>query len=373
MSYNEEREQSEVLTVEEAARLMNYTPQRVRQLLREGKLKGNKVEGGRKWLIPRREIDLFCQTPQGLTVNQVAADKTEGGEGLVSSSEAQAHEQLLRELARQLFEQFRLNLLQVVQTEQVGVAPARLYAAAPWRVEGLLESIPDPDTNIGGNSGLEIDRKVSPPEVFLVVEKNHAFPRLIDHLTWAIPQVQLAREMWRKNLSYAVSSAMTLWEELRRRPDLANERWVELEDWTTASHGLLSDFTQSAVAAVCGARWPEIDGGRFRDGHLTILEDARGSAGDRVYQLSWETQEPVNRRIGLAISHDRDWLEHLKDLHQSLRQELEGHQEVVHLGRALWEALKYERDLRSNLNVVLQAEKFPGTCQDCPPVYSFGG
>ncbi|HZA21066.1 MAG TPA: helix-turn-helix domain-containing protein, partial [Dehalococcoidia bacterium] len=166
MSYNEEREQSEVLTVEEAARLMNYTPQRVRQLLREGKLKGNKVEGGRKWLIPRREIDLFCQTPQGLTVNQVAADKTEGGEGLVSSSEAQAHEQLLRELARQLFEQFRLNLLQVVQTEQVGVAPARLYAAAPWRVEGLLESIPDPDTNIGGNSGLEIDRKVSPPEVF---------------------------------------------------------------------------------------------------------------------------------------------------------------------------------------------------------------
>jgi excisionase family DNA binding protein len=50
-------DQSDFLTVEQAAERLGYSPRWVRQLLREKKLQGIKVEGGRKWLIPRGEID----------------------------------------------------------------------------------------------------------------------------------------------------------------------------------------------------------------------------------------------------------------------------------------------------------------------------
>ena len=58
----EAREGSEVITVKEAAVLINYTEQRVTQLLREGKLLGQRVSGGAKWLVPRNEIDRLLGT-----------------------------------------------------------------------------------------------------------------------------------------------------------------------------------------------------------------------------------------------------------------------------------------------------------------------
>lgn len=65
MSSDGEKEQSEILTVGEAARGLNYSEQMVRQLLREGKPEGKKIEGGRRWLIPRGEIDRYLGTSNG--------------------------------------------------------------------------------------------------------------------------------------------------------------------------------------------------------------------------------------------------------------------------------------------------------------------
>jgi hypothetical protein len=62
------------------------------------------------------------------------------------SPEEKAHQEQLRELAVRLSEQARLNLMQVVRTEQIGGAMARLDAALPL----LPELKPDPDKDLGG-------------------------------------------------------------------------------------------------------------------------------------------------------------------------------------------------------------------------------
>lgn len=54
---NEGSEERRFLTVEEVAATLNYSPERIRQLLRKRRLKGDKL--GRKWLIPKEEIDRF--------------------------------------------------------------------------------------------------------------------------------------------------------------------------------------------------------------------------------------------------------------------------------------------------------------------------
>ncbi len=51
--------ESEYITVEEAAKRIGYSDSRVRQMLRAGKLKGERTPDGRKWLIPKAEFFRF--------------------------------------------------------------------------------------------------------------------------------------------------------------------------------------------------------------------------------------------------------------------------------------------------------------------------
>ena len=48
-------------TLQEAALQLRYCDRSVRQFLKEGKLKGLKVLGGRKWLIPEDAIEEFLK------------------------------------------------------------------------------------------------------------------------------------------------------------------------------------------------------------------------------------------------------------------------------------------------------------------------
>lgn len=50
----------QLLTVEEAARLLKLTPYTIRRLLNKGKLPGRKIGGGRQWRIIREDLP-----PQG--------------------------------------------------------------------------------------------------------------------------------------------------------------------------------------------------------------------------------------------------------------------------------------------------------------------
>src|SRR5919106_1689036 len=64
-------DQSDCLSVRQAAQQLGYSPRRVRQLLREGKLQGHKVEGGRKWLIPKPAMDRYLHIPQDVPQSDI--------------------------------------------------------------------------------------------------------------------------------------------------------------------------------------------------------------------------------------------------------------------------------------------------------------
>ena len=67
MSWDDDRDQSDFLTVQQAARQLGYSDRRVRQLLNEGRLQGHKVDLGRKWLIAREQIGRLSHTRHGPT------------------------------------------------------------------------------------------------------------------------------------------------------------------------------------------------------------------------------------------------------------------------------------------------------------------
>jgi excisionase family DNA binding protein len=64
-------DQSDCLSVGQAAQQLGYSPRRVRQLLREGKLQGHKVERGRKWLIPKQAMDRYLHIPQDVLQSDI--------------------------------------------------------------------------------------------------------------------------------------------------------------------------------------------------------------------------------------------------------------------------------------------------------------
>ena len=283
--------------------------------------------------------------------------------------EEKAHKEQLRELAVQLSEQARLNLMQVVRTEQIGGAMARLDTALPVKVAGLPELKLNPDTELGGNRGLIINRIASPPSISLVVEKHHAFHNLIEHLTEAFP-VGPAFDGWKDGFSSAISIAMDLAQELRQLPELANEPWLEPEELATAKYGLLSHFTQTAVALACASHYPEIDVSHLRDGDFEITAEIQSSTGERYYKLSWKTPARFGLAFGLAIADDAETLKILESYHQNLCQALKENRQVTLLIRALKEAMDYERHLQGALTQVLRAESFPGRCPGCRPYTS---
>jgi excisionase family DNA binding protein len=51
----------DLLTVDEAARLLKLTPYTIRRLLKEGRLPGKKVGGGRQWRINRDELESYFE------------------------------------------------------------------------------------------------------------------------------------------------------------------------------------------------------------------------------------------------------------------------------------------------------------------------
>jgi excisionase family DNA binding protein len=64
-------DQSDCLSVGQAAQQLRYSPRRVRQLLVEGTLRGIKVEGGRKWLIPKQAMYRYLHFPQDVQESDV--------------------------------------------------------------------------------------------------------------------------------------------------------------------------------------------------------------------------------------------------------------------------------------------------------------
>lgn len=55
---------TEVITCEEAARLLGYTVQHVRRLVRDGKLQGVKL--GRDWVLSRDSVDRLLAANENL-------------------------------------------------------------------------------------------------------------------------------------------------------------------------------------------------------------------------------------------------------------------------------------------------------------------
>ncbi|HEX9990516.1 MAG TPA: helix-turn-helix domain-containing protein [Chloroflexia bacterium] len=51
----------DLLTVDEAAKLLKLTPYTIRRLLNEGRLPGKKVGGGRQWRISREELERYFE------------------------------------------------------------------------------------------------------------------------------------------------------------------------------------------------------------------------------------------------------------------------------------------------------------------------
>ena len=58
---------SEVITTAEAARLLGYTPQHVRRLVRDGRLEGTKI--GRDWVILRDSISAYLAARDNLNLD----------------------------------------------------------------------------------------------------------------------------------------------------------------------------------------------------------------------------------------------------------------------------------------------------------------
>ncbi len=52
----------QVLTPDEAARILKVSPQTVRRWLRDGSIKGTKVGGGKLWRISQATIDNFLES-----------------------------------------------------------------------------------------------------------------------------------------------------------------------------------------------------------------------------------------------------------------------------------------------------------------------
>ncbi len=53
--------EEKLYTVKDASRIVHYCERRVQQWLKEGKLNGLKVPGGRKWLIPKDALEEFLK------------------------------------------------------------------------------------------------------------------------------------------------------------------------------------------------------------------------------------------------------------------------------------------------------------------------
>jgi excisionase family DNA binding protein len=51
----------ELYTLQQVARRFHYSDRRIRQWLKEGKLKGFQLPGGRKWLIPKSAAEEFLK------------------------------------------------------------------------------------------------------------------------------------------------------------------------------------------------------------------------------------------------------------------------------------------------------------------------
>ena len=49
----------EMLTVEEVAKVLKLSPYTVRELLKEGKLPGRKIGGGRQWRVSRDDLEVY--------------------------------------------------------------------------------------------------------------------------------------------------------------------------------------------------------------------------------------------------------------------------------------------------------------------------
>ena len=126
MSSIEKNDRSEFLTVQEVARLTNYDHRRIRQFLREGKLQGHKLEGGRKWIIPRGEIDLILRTSRAVTELEGEQSNQANSRDAGISSRALVMEQSghwpgLRKTAATLQEQLSAPLHQHLGLEEWGI------------------------------------------------------------------------------------------------------------------------------------------------------------------------------------------------------------------------------------------------------------
>jgi len=55
---------SEYMTTDEAAKVLGYSPEYVRRMLRKGKLPSEKM--GRLWLIPRDAVEEYKEAVKGL-------------------------------------------------------------------------------------------------------------------------------------------------------------------------------------------------------------------------------------------------------------------------------------------------------------------
>lgn len=80
-------EPTELLTVQEAAKILGVIPRRILQFIKEGRLPANKV--GRPWFIVRSDLDAFkkISRPSG---NQTGLPRTPTPESIAKRKKAKA-------------------------------------------------------------------------------------------------------------------------------------------------------------------------------------------------------------------------------------------------------------------------------------------
>ena len=202
----------ELLTVLQTTKLLHLSDGHVRQLLRDGNLKGSHM--GRKWLIPRGEIESF-----GSGGGDSSAQEDAG------QAERSGHWPKMRDMAQDLGERARLG------------APLAELLDFPWRTwpdySGAIALNPWPDQTISVRA-----------------EGYPIFRALTEHLP--TDQVWSYLGQWKSALAGLRKDLYDLTDRVKgqaevKRPDA---RWLSREQVWSGEGGLTDFFYKAAVLEI---------------------------------------------------------------------------------------------------------------------------
>lgn len=329
---------SEFATVREAAQVLYLTVERVRQKLRKGDLPGRKIEGGRKWVIPRVELDRHsgvAPAPAEISRDGGGHESRDNGywSSRASQMEASGHWPMLRKAAINLREQIWAPLPQLLDMSRI-----HQY-----------------------NPDLRLHPLDSAKPVSIDIESGQEFRSLRQHQP-NDPAWEFLAE-WKQQIPEVRRRLADLVHWIKDRPEIRD--WPQIPPEALIEHcsGMTDRFPLSLVLASVEDAYFDRSGGTAALPGWEREFALRLSAGDTGRTILEWNQGSTTCAIGADL--DREKLEQLKRIHLQLRAESRLSVPLSAVVAAIGELYRIQNALAEELKRMELSATYPGICNLC--------